>query len=95
MTINVKEISDKDRNSVLHPFTQLKAFASGELGDPTIVETGKGIRIQDAHGNHLIDGFAGLYCVNVGYEPRLPRLSRVRPFVWPITTPTPPTRRTS
>ncbi|MDX8463290.1 aspartate aminotransferase family protein [Mesorhizobium humile] len=67
MTINIKEISDKDRNSVLHPFTQLKAFASGELGDPTIVETGKGIRIQDAHGNHLIDGFAGLYCVNVGY----------------------------
>ncbi|MGZ9719002.1 aspartate aminotransferase family protein [Rhizobium miluonense] len=67
MTINIQDISEKDRNAVLHPFTQLKEFASGKLGEPTIVETGKGIRIQDAHGNQLIDGFAGLYCVNVGY----------------------------
>lgn len=67
MTINIKEISEKDRGSVLHPFTQLKEFATGKLGQPTIVETGKGIRIQDAHGNQLIDGFAGMYCVNVGY----------------------------
>lgn len=56
-----------DRRSVLHPFTQLKEFATGKIGDPVIVETGKGIRIQDAHGNELIDGFAGLYCVNIGY----------------------------
>ncbi|MFG3594708.1 aminotransferase [Bradyrhizobium sp. RDI18] len=67
MTINIKEISEKDRSSVLHPFTQLKDFATGKLGEPTIIETGKGIRIQDAHGNQLIDGFAGMYCVNVGY----------------------------
>lgn len=67
MAINIKEVSEKDRNSVLHPFTQLRDFASGKLGDPTIIETGKGIRIQDAHGNQFIDGFAGLYCVNVGY----------------------------
>ncbi|MDX8509262.1 aminotransferase [Mesorhizobium captivum] len=67
MTIDIKEISKKDRHSVLHPFTQLKDFASGKLGDPTIIETGKGIRIQDAQGTQFIDGFAGLYCVNVGY----------------------------
>ncbi|ULJ74248.1 aspartate aminotransferase family protein [Rhizobium gallicum] len=67
MTVDIKDIAKKDRNSVLHPFTQLKDFATGKLGEPTIVETGKGIRIQDAHGNQLIDGFAGLYCVNVGY----------------------------
>ncbi|MFB9984908.1 aspartate aminotransferase family protein [Mesorhizobium kowhaii] len=67
VSISTQEISEKDRNSVLHPFTQLKDFATGKLGEPTIVETGKGIRIQDAHGNQLIDGFAGLYCVNVGY----------------------------
>ncbi|RUV84968.1 aspartate aminotransferase family protein [Mesorhizobium sp. M1A.F.Ca.IN.020.06.1.1] len=67
MAIDIEEIGEKDRNSVLHPFTQLKDFATGKLGEPTIVETGKGIRIQDAHGNQLIDGFAGLYCVNVGY----------------------------
>ncbi|WP_425960887.1 aspartate aminotransferase family protein [Rhizobium nepotum] len=67
MTVNLDQIAEMDRNSVLHPFTQLKDFASGKMGDPTIVETGKGIRIQDAHGRQLIDGFAGLYCVNVGY----------------------------
>lgn len=67
MAINIKEVSEKDRRSVLHPFTQLRDFAIGKLGEPTIVETGKGIRIQDAHGNQLIDGFAGMYCVNVGY----------------------------
>ncbi|SFK26769.1 aminotransferase [Bradyrhizobium sp. Gha] len=67
MTIDVKDICEKDRNAVLHPFTQLKEFASGKLGEPTIIETGKGIRIEDARGNQLIDGFAGMYCVNVGY----------------------------
>jgi L-2,4-diaminobutyrate transaminase len=60
-------IAELDRASVLHPFTQLKDFATGKLGDPTIVETAKGIRITDAHGKSLIDGFAGLYCVNIGY----------------------------
>ncbi|WP_247841600.1 aspartate aminotransferase family protein [Pseudomonas sp. MWU12-3103b] len=60
-------ISAQDRNSVLHPFTNLKDFASGKLGDPTIIETGKGIRITDATGREYIDGFAGLYCMNVGY----------------------------
>lgn len=60
-------ISAQDRNSVLHPFTHLKDFASGKLGDPTIIESGKGIRITDATGREYIDGFAGLYCMNVGY----------------------------
>jgi L-2,4-diaminobutyrate transaminase len=67
MTIDVAAIGALDRASVLHPFTQLKDFASGKLGEPTIVETGKGIRIQDATGHSYIDGFAGLYCVNIGY----------------------------
>jgi L-2,4-diaminobutyrate transaminase len=56
-----------DRASVLHPFTQLKDFASGKAGDPTIIETAQGIRITDATGREYIDGFAGLYCMNVGY----------------------------
>ena len=56
-----------DRGSVLHPFTNLKDFASGKLGDPTIVETGKGVHITDSSGRTYIDGFAGLYCVNIGY----------------------------
>ncbi|GBQ25999.1 aminotransferase class III-fold pyridoxal phosphate-dependent enzyme [Gluconacetobacter azotocaptans] len=64
---DIANISTLDRASVLHPFTQLKDFASGKAGDPTIVTGGKGVRIQDATGRELIDGFAGLYCVNIGY----------------------------
>lgn len=64
---NLQEISNLDRGAVLHPFTQLKDFATGKAGDPTIVDTAKGIRIKDATGREYIDGFAGLYCVNIGY----------------------------
>ncbi|WMY11021.1 aspartate aminotransferase family protein [Paraburkholderia phenoliruptrix] len=67
MTTNIAEISKLDKSSVLHPFTHLKDFASGKAGDPTIMETGKGIRIKDATGREYLDGFGGLYCVNVGY----------------------------
>jgi L-2,4-diaminobutyrate transaminase len=60
-------LAEMDRQSVIHPFTNLKDFRAGKLGDPRIVETGKGIRISDRTGRELIDAFAGLYCVNIGY----------------------------
>ncbi|TPI58203.1 aspartate aminotransferase family protein [Mesorhizobium sp. B3-1-7] len=60
------DIAEMDRRSVLHPFTYLKDFASG-ANEPTIMETGKGVRIRNASGREYIDGFAGLYCVNIGY----------------------------
>jgi len=61
------EISRMDRATNLHPFTPLRAFEADELGGPRIVESGQGIRITDAEGKTSIDGFAGLYCVNIGY----------------------------
>jgi len=64
---DINSIAERDRATVLHPFTQLKDFVSGKIGDPTIVDGGKGVRIQDAEGRSYLDGFAGLYCVNVGY----------------------------
>ncbi|MCK1712654.1 aminotransferase [Bradyrhizobium sp. 143] len=64
---DIKKIAELDRSTVLHPFTQLKEFAGGKIGDPTIITGGKGIRIEDAQGHSYIDGFAGLYCVNIGY----------------------------
>jgi L-2,4-diaminobutyrate transaminase len=64
--VNIAEVAEMDRRTVLHPFTYLKDYASGAV-EPTIVETGKGVRIQDATGREYIDGFAGLYCVNIGY----------------------------
>jgi len=60
-------LSQMDRAATLHPFTPVRAFEADEIGGPRIVESGQGIRITDAEGKTSIDGFAGLYCVNVGY----------------------------
>jgi L-2,4-diaminobutyrate transaminase len=65
--LDIPTIEKRDRASVLHPFTQLHDFATGKLGEPTIMTGGKGVRIRDAKGRSYIDGFAGLYCVNIGY----------------------------
>jgi L-2,4-diaminobutyrate transaminase len=64
--VRSREIEKADRAAVLHPFTQLKDYEDGKA-PVTIVETGKGCRIRDANGKEYIDGFAGLYCVNIGY----------------------------
>jgi L-2,4-diaminobutyrate transaminase len=56
-----------DRASILHPFSPIRDFASGKLGEPRIVTGASGIRIRDSAGRELIDGFSALYCVNVGY----------------------------
>lgn len=60
-------LAQGDRATTLHPFTSLRAFEADETGGPRFIETGKGIRITDSEGNTSIDGFAGLYCVNIGY----------------------------
>jgi L-2,4-diaminobutyrate transaminase len=58
-----------DRESIVHPFTNLKAFASG-AAPSRIVTEGYGIRIRDSRGVESIDAFSGLYCVNIGYGRR-------------------------
>src|SRR5260370_17795784 len=55
-----------DRASVLHPATNARDFAAGK-SPSTIIDSGAGIRIRDIDGRELIDAFAGLYCVNIGY----------------------------
>ena len=55
-----------DRQTVIHPFTDLKSFAEGNFPS-RIVQSGGGIRIKDSEGRELVDAFSGLYCVNVGY----------------------------
>ncbi|MCW1920513.1 aminotransferase [Rhodobacter sp. KR11] len=64
---DIDAIIAKDRSAVLHPFTYLKGHADGSGPEPIVMQTAKGVRITDARGRQLIDGFAGLYCVNVGY----------------------------
>src|SRR5262249_42852243 len=60
------QLEEMDRGSILHPFTVLKDFAEGRQR-PRIVTGGKGVFIRDQDGRELLDGFAGLYCVNIGY----------------------------
>lgn len=60
------ELSKWDRENFFHPSTHLGQFARGE-GAQRIIKTASGVHITDRDGNRLLDGFAGLYCVNVGY----------------------------
>jgi L-2,4-diaminobutyrate transaminase len=55
-----------DHASVLHPATNAHDFAAGTVPS-TVIDTACGIRIRDNEGRELIDAFAGLYCVNIGY----------------------------
>ena len=55
-----------DRENFFHPSTHLADFARGEVAH-RVVTTGDGCHIEDRDGNRLLDAFAGLYCVNVGY----------------------------
>ncbi|WP_333831247.1 aspartate aminotransferase family protein [Pararhodobacter sp.] len=60
------ELAQWDRDNFFHPSTHLGQFARGE-GAQRIVTGGEGCHITDRDGNRLLDAFAGLYCVNVGY----------------------------
>ncbi|MCB1394561.1 MAG: aminotransferase class III-fold pyridoxal phosphate-dependent enzyme, partial [Rhodobacteraceae bacterium] len=60
------QLAQWDRDSFFHPSTHLAQFARGEAPQ-RIVTGGEGCHITDREGNRLLDGFAGLYCVNVGY----------------------------
>ncbi|MCV6824548.1 MULTISPECIES: aspartate aminotransferase family protein [Halocynthiibacter] len=58
-----------DRDNFFHPSTHLAQHARGE-SPSRIITTGSGCHIEDRNGTRLLDAFAGLYCVNVGYGRR-------------------------
>ncbi|MGE0008965.1 MAG: aspartate aminotransferase family protein [Parvibaculaceae bacterium] len=60
------QLDQWDREHFFHPSTHLGQFARGEM-PARIVTGGEGAHIVDRDGNRLLDGFAGLYCVNIGY----------------------------
>ena len=61
------DLADRDLKHLLHPQTNIAdLLAEG----PKIMDCGKGIRVTDATGKEVIDGLAGLWCVNVGYGRR-------------------------
>ncbi len=60
------ELSALDRAHTMHPSTHLAQFARGEAPNRIMVG-GQGIYVEDSTGKRSLDGFAGLYCVNIGY----------------------------
>lgn len=59
-------LGEWDRKNFMHPSTHLAQHERGETVS-RIMSKGSGCYIQDRDGNKFLDGFAGLYCVNVGY----------------------------
>ena len=59
-------LSQWDQDNFFHPSTHLAQHARGETPN-RIISGGEGSYIRDRDGNEYLDGFAGLYCVNIGY----------------------------
>ncbi len=53
-----------DREHYVHP---VSAYRAHEARGATVLESARGMFLRDASGHELIDAFAGLWCVNIGY----------------------------
>lgn len=53
-----------DRAHLIHP---VSSWRTHEQRGPTVLSEGQGSWLTDAQGHRLLDAFAGLWCVNVGY----------------------------
>ncbi|MEN8131286.1 MAG: aspartate aminotransferase family protein [Pseudomonadota bacterium] len=58
------ELQELDRRHHLHPFTDAKAL--NKKGS-RIITRAEGIYVWDSDDNRILDGMAGLWCVNLGY----------------------------
>jgi len=61
---NIATLGAIDRAHLIHP---VSAWRQHEQRGPTVLTSGRGAWLTDAEGHKLLDGFAGLWCVNVGY----------------------------
>lgn len=60
----VSNLGALDAAHHLHPFSDMKKL---NAAGTRIIERGEGCYIFDNHGKRYLDGFAGLWCVNIGY----------------------------
>ena len=58
------ELQALDAAHHMHPFTTGSALAKKGA---RVITRAKGVFLTDSNGNEIIDGMAGLWCVNVGY----------------------------
>jgi len=60
-------LHDLDRQHLLHPITEFRVH---EVRGPKIVRGGHGIHLEMEDGRSVIDGFSGLFNINVGHGRR-------------------------
>jgi putrescine aminotransferase len=58
------ELQRLDAAHHFHPFTDKAALAAKGA---RVITRGEGVWLTDSEGNRIIDGMAGLWCVNIGY----------------------------
>jgi putrescine---pyruvate transaminase len=58
------QLIEEDRAHLIHPVTSLRGH---ERRGVTVLQSGRGSFLTDSSGHVLLDGFAGLWCVNTGY----------------------------
>ena len=59
-----REWQDLDARHYLHPFTDFKSLAAE---GSRVITRAEGVYLYDSDGRKVLDGMAGLWCVNVGY----------------------------
>ncbi len=66
-SLDTRTLQALDAAHHLHPFNDNAALAKKGT---RILTRGQGCHVWDAEGNQLLDAFAGLWCVNIGYGRR-------------------------
>lgn len=59
-----RSLLEIDRDHLIHPVT---SFRGHEANGATVLQSSSGMWLTDIDGNRVLDAFAGLWCVNVGY----------------------------
>jgi 4-aminobutyrate--pyruvate transaminase len=63
MSIN-DSLPTRDALSVVHGLTNLSVHAKRGA---SVIQSGKGIWVQDIHGRDYIEAMSGLWCIALGY----------------------------
>ena len=61
--LGTEQLQEKD-NRFIHPWQEIKGIGTTKR---TVIKKAEGIYLHDSDGNKMIDGPAGMWCVNVGY----------------------------
>lgn len=63
--LSAADVRSLDTAHHLHPFTDYRSLAAD--GGSRVIRRAEGVWLWDADGHRILDGMAGLWCVNAGY----------------------------